>query len=178
MSIRYAILGFLSWRPMTGYDLKKMFADSAFIYWSGNNNQIYRTLVGLHRDELVTSEVQHQETGPTRKVYTITEKGSSELRDWVLSSPELPQLRNTFLIRLAWADQLEPGELDTLLETYEHEVHMGSLMAQEEKRRNRVNPARTGRESYLWDMISDNWIAYYENEVAWVRKVRKELGAL
>ena len=178
MTIKYAILGFLSWRPLTGYDLKKMFADSAFVYWSGNNNQIYRTLVALDREGLVTSEVEHQETGPSRKMYTITEKGSSELRDWVLSSPELPQLRNTFLIQLAWADQLEPAELDSLLEKYEHEAHMGSLMAQEEKRRVRVNPARTEREDCLWSMISDNVIAHYENEVAWVRKLRKELGAI
>ncbi len=176
MTIKYAILGFLSWRAVTGYDLKKMFADAMFIYWSGSNNQIYRTLVQLHKEGLVTSEVQHQESGPSRKVYTITEQGLSELRQWVLSSPELPQLRNSFLIQLAWADQLEPGEMDTLLEKYEYEVHMQSLMYREQKRRNRINPARTERESYLWDMISDNWIAFYENELAWVRKLRKELG--
>ena len=40
MAIRYAILGLLSWRPFTGYDLKKMIGDSVFLYWSGNNNQI------------------------------------------------------------------------------------------------------------------------------------------
>ncbi|RPI32756.1 MAG: DUF4180 domain-containing protein, partial [Chloroflexota bacterium] len=42
MDIKFAILGYLSWRPFSGYDLKKLFADSAAFYWSGNNNQIYR----------------------------------------------------------------------------------------------------------------------------------------
>ena len=42
MSIHHAILGLLSWKPHTGYDLKKVFEDSAFMHWSGNNNQIYR----------------------------------------------------------------------------------------------------------------------------------------
>jgi DNA-binding PadR family transcriptional regulator len=176
MTIKYAILGFLSWRSYSGYDLKKMFVDSVFIYWSGNNNQIYRTLVQLHQEGLVTSEVEHQESGPSRKIYTVTDKGLSELKEWVLSSPELPQLRNSFLIQLAWADQLEPGELDTLLEKYEYEVQMQSLMYREHKRRNRINPARTRRENYLWEMISDNCIGFYENELAWVRKLRKELG--
>jgi len=176
MNIKYAILGFLSWRPLTGYDLKKMFSDSTFIYWSGNNNQIYKTLVQLHRDELVTIEVQHQEKNPSRKIYTITQKGLFELRNWVLSPPELPQYKNSFLIKLAWADQLEPSELDTLLKKYEYEVEMQLLMSREQKRRNRINPARTEREAYLWSTISDNRIASFENELVWVRKLQRELG--
>jgi len=35
--------------------------------------------------------------------------------------------------------------------------------------------ARTPRERYLWEMISENWIASYETELAWVRKLRKDL---
>ena len=175
MNIKYAILGFLSWRPFTGYDIKKVFTESEFIYWSGNNNQIYRTLMQLHREELVTNEVQYQENYPPRKVYTITDKGLDELREWVLSSPELPQIRNTFLIQLAWADQLESSELDSLLEKYEYEIQMQLLMRQERERRGSANPARTPREAYLWDMIFQNWIITYENELAWVRKLRSEL---
>lgn len=100
----------------------------------------------------------------------------SELRQWLLSAPDLPQLKNPFLIQLAWADLLEPGELDTLLEQYEYEIHLQSLMYGEQKRRSRINPARTQRESYLWEAISENRIAFYENELAWVRQLRKDLG--
>ena len=130
----------------------------------------------LNREELVTNEVHHQDNYPSRKVYTITEKGLAELREWVLSSPELPQLRNTFLIQLSWADQLEPSELDSLLDKYEYEIHMQLLMRQERDRRGSTSPARTPREAYLWDMIFQNWIISYEDELAWVRKLRKELA--
>jgi len=176
MTLKYAILGFLSWRPLTGYDLKKLFSEAMFIYWSGNNNQIYRTLLELNKEGWVTSEVEHQEVGPSRKVYTITEEGLAELRQWLVTSPDLPQLRNSFLIQLAWADQLKPDELDALLDKYEHEVQMQALIYREEKHRNRINPARTERESYLWNMISNNWISFYENELAWVHRLRQELG--
>jgi PadR family transcriptional regulator AphA len=176
MSIKHALLGFLSWRPFTGYELKKMIASSESLYWSGNNNQIYTTLVQIHQEGLVTNEVQQQEHYPARKVYTITEKGLAELRAWVLSPPELPQLKNTFLIQLAWADQLLPPELDALLEKYEYEVHMRLLMCQEQERRGNTSPARTPREAYLWNMIAQNYIGYYQNELAWVRKLRQELG--
>ena len=59
MNIRYAILGFLSWKPLSGYDLKKMFVESVFIYWSGNNNQIYKELIQLTREEMVTNEIKN-----------------------------------------------------------------------------------------------------------------------
>jgi PadR family transcriptional regulator AphA len=59
MSIKLAILGILSWETSTGYDLKKIIEDSSAMYWSGNNNQIYKTLVQLLGEELVTNEVQH-----------------------------------------------------------------------------------------------------------------------
>lgn len=176
MTIKYAILGFLSWRPFAGYDLKKIFADSVSpFYWSGSNNQIYKTLVQLHKEGLVTSEVQHQESYPARKLYTITEKGLSELKNWVLSSPEPPKLRNSFLIQLAWAGQLETEELNRIIEKYEYEVHMQILMCREQEKRGRINPARTARESYLWKEINENWLNFYENELAWVRKLKSEL---
>lgn len=178
MTIQQAILGFLSWRPLTGYDLKKLFADSALFYWSGNSNQIYRSLVELHGQGLVSSQVEHQETGPSKKVYTITPQGQAELQRWLQSAPEPPQLRNAFLVQLAWADTLDADTLDALLARYEHEVQMQALMSQEEKRRGRINPARTPREAYLWERIADNWIGFYQNELAWVRSVRQGLAEL
>jgi PadR family transcriptional regulator AphA len=177
MTIKYAILGFLSWQPATGYDLKKLFEDSGTFHWSGNNNQIYKALVELHNDALVTLEVQQQEDRPPRKIYTITEKGRAALKRWVLSEPELPQIRNTFLVQLAWADQLTSAELDELAARYEEEVHTQLRMFRLQKQRNKVSPQRTPREEFLWSMIADNWISLYENELNWIRRLRHELTA-
>jgi PadR family transcriptional regulator AphA len=175
MSIKYAILGFLSWTPASGYDLKRLFEESAAFHWSGNNNQIYKALVELHNDELVTLEVQQQADYPPRKIYTITQKGQAELRQWVLSEPELPQLKNDFFAQLAWADQLGANELDRLLQQYEDQMQIMMRMSQERKQRHQGTPQRTPRESYLWDMIMQNWVSFYENEVKWVRDLRKGL---
>ena len=143
MSIKYAILGLLSWRPLTGYDLKKLFTDSVALYWSGNNNQIYRTLVDLHEEGLVTQEIQHQENYPSRKIYSITDKGVSRLKKWVRSKPELPDLKNAFLIQLEWGDLLEPHELDALAGEYEDEVLMQLKMLQAKQQPLNAAVART-----------------------------------
>lgn len=191
MTIEYAILGLLNFRPLTGYDIKKMFAGSAVIYWSGNNNQIYTTLVKLHENELVTMEVELHADSPSRKIYSITAKGQAELKKWLLSEPEPPQLKNSFLIQLAWADQLSPDELDTLLGKYESEMQMQvSMLRTQERQRNisssgnprdayiNITLARTPREAKLWSMIQENWISFYENELNWVRKLRQQLQDL
>jgi PadR family transcriptional regulator, regulatory protein AphA len=176
MSIKYAILGLLSWTPLTGYDLKKMFAELPILYWSGNNNQIYRTLVDLHNEKLVSLEVQPQEDHPPRKIYTITEQGQADLRQWVMSAPELPQIRNTFLIQLAWADQLSSQELDGLLSDYEGDMQVHVLMLRTQQQRHTIAPARTPREIVLWDAIMAHWIACYEHELEWVRQLRHDLS--
>lgn len=179
MAIQYAILGLLSWQPLTGYDLKQIFRDSTTMYWSGSNNQIYRTLVKLHDDGLVSREIEDQESGPSRKVYSITAAGEAALREWLLSPPELPEIKHPFFIQLAWADKLTPDELDDVLAAYENEVHTKLLMLREQSRRDAGSlPDRTARERLLWERITANWLDYYSRELAWVQTLRVDLRAL
>jgi PadR family transcriptional regulator AphA len=175
MSIEYAILGFLNREPLTGYDLKKRFAASQVLYWSGNSNQIYSALVALHKQGLVTRTVENQESGPSRKVYTITPKGIDALKRWVLSPPDLPQLRNSFLVRLAFAETLSPDELDALLGTYETELQEHVLMLRERERRQSSSREGTPLGIHLAGRIAAGWIGFFENELAWVRALRQDL---
>ena len=176
MAIEHAILGFLSWRPMAGYDLKRLIAASEFLPWSGNNNQVYTALVRLRRDLLVTMEVQPQESLPARKTYSITEKGRAALREWIRSTPELPEIRSPFLVQLAWADELEPAELDQLVDRYEHEVEVRLLTCREKIRRDATSPNRTPRETFLWRRVHDNCVRAHETELEWVRELRRDLA--
>lgn len=175
MAIKYAILGMLSWQPRSGYDIKKFFSDSTIFYWSGNNNQIYNTLLQLLKEGLVSNELYHQENLPNKKVYSISEKGLEELKKWVAARPDPPELRNKFLIQLAWAEQLSDQEVMMLLESYEEEVQAQLLMHREKLRRGLETPKRIPRESYLWNKIAENISAAYENEVRWARQTRHEL---
>jgi PadR family transcriptional regulator, regulatory protein AphA len=183
MSIRHAILGFLSWKPFTGYELKKLFGDALSFHWSGNNNQIYGSLVELHRDGAVSIEVQQQEKYPARKLYTITDEGRAELRDWLLGEPELPVLRSLAHIQLAWSESLSGPELETLLLAYERQLSDQALMCRETIRRAGLaqsagSPGRSPRERLIWASIDENRAEFYERELAWARGLRAELGAL
>ncbi|MCH1643185.1 DUF4180 domain-containing protein [Paenibacillus timonensis] len=176
MSISYAILGMLSARSLTGYDLKKIIQDSPFMPWSGNNNQIYKALVELLEEGWVTNEVHHQDSAPSKKIYTITDAGREELKAWVLSPPELPEFKNTFLVRLAWADSLGSSELNTLLTGYEQEIYLQIAAEEEKQRRGEFSPRRTPREAYLWDQIHGRVLEQYRSELDWIRQLREDLG--
>lgn len=178
MSINYAILGILSYNSYTGYDIKKIIQDSTFMYWSGNNNQIYKSLIELLDEGLVTSEIQYQESSPSKKIYTITDKGLKELKNWVLSEPNFPELKNMFLVQMAWSDLLSSEELNELLTKYENHIKTQIIMQKEKKSRDAFKPNRTTREFHLWDLIYDNIISSYENELSWIQKVRKIIGSI
>ena len=101
MSLDSGILGFLSMKPLSGYDIKKLFDMSAAYFWPADQAQIYRALKKLVEDGSV--ELPKQEQGKTvdRKVYVITEKGRKTLHDWTINSE-----RADFISRLPFVLKL------------------------------------------------------------------------
>lgn len=175
MDLRNTILGLLSWKPASGYDLKRIISDSEIFYWSGNNNQIYKSLLELQNEGLVTCQVQIQESLPAKKIYSITETGLSELQQSLLAVPEIPELRKGFLIQLAWAEILSDEEILTLLGKYEIEIASRLQMYRAQAERPGSSPDRSKREIYLWKRIAENLIAAYQTELDWVRQTQQEL---
>jgi DNA-binding PadR family transcriptional regulator len=176
MSIKCVVLGYLSWQPMTGYDVKKLIADSEILPWTANNNQIYRALVSLHQDEWVTKTIEEQVGSPNRHVYTITEAGLNALKAWVESEPEPPLTKNPFLNQLMWADCLNATEIDDLLEAYLNTVGEKLFFLRVQADRKPNMPERSPRETYIWEMIHKNRMAQHELELKWIRQMRQELA--
>lgn len=176
MSIQHAILGFLGWKPFTGYDLKKRFADALSFHWSGNSNQIYGALLELDRDGAVKMEIRGQDKLPARKEYSITARGEELLRAWLMAEPELPVLRNAMHGRLAWARHLTDGELDAMLAAYERLLNYQVLMYREKIRRGTDNPARDARERLIWESLEAQALALYEREAEWIGSLRAKLA--
>jgi PadR family transcriptional regulator, regulatory protein AphA len=174
MSIHYAILGLLSDKPLTGYDMKKLIQDSPFMPWSGNNNQVYKALMELNNEGFVTNEIYHQDRSPSKKIYTITNDGLKELKNWLRSPPMLPEFKKNFLLQLAWSEYLEDEELELMLTSYELDLERMILLEQE-RSLGYYSPSRNKREKIIWDSIYKNMIKSYENELVWLKELREEL---
>lgn len=175
MDLRATILGFLSWKPLSGYDLKKMLCESEIFYWSGNNNQVYRSLLELNKEGLVSYQVKQHVSLPAKKIYTITDKGLEELYHSLQAQPELPEQRKNFLIQLAWSEPLSDEMIIVLLEKYvcalEDQLNLSRGLAQI----NLHQPGRSSRETYLWQRIHQNQIETYQTELDWTRQTLLDL---
>ncbi|NLK28923.1 MAG: PadR family transcriptional regulator [Clostridiales bacterium] len=176
MSINYAILGLLSYKSMSGYDLKKIIQDSEFMPWSGNNNQIYKALTELHRQGLVTNEVLFQESSPTKKIYTITKEGLAALKEWILSPVENSEIKKPFLVHLAFAGQLDRNELNDLIDRYERQVEIQLLMSQNYKQNTDFLSGSTELEKTVWSFIKANIRRTYEMELNWIKDLRNAVA--
>ena len=107
MSLAHAILGILQIQPMTGYDLKTQCFDKSIAhFWPADQAQIYRTLDKMNEQGWVESQIEFQENHPNRKVYSITEQGQRELRQWLTRFQALPVYREPFLIQLFFAKDM------------------------------------------------------------------------
>jgi PadR family transcriptional regulator, regulatory protein AphA len=97
----YALLGFLGYSPMTGYDLKQRMDRSTAHFWHAKLSQIYTTLKGLEKDGWVASTLQEQADRPDRRVYTITPLGQREFYAW-LAEPysEISPKKETLVLKM------------------------------------------------------------------------------
>lgn len=113
MSLSYAVLGLINYSPMSGYDLKKIFDDSINFFWSAQTSQIYRELKIWEKKGCIISSVQPSEKGPDKRIYSITEQGTENLRNWLSDMPDEvdEDNRNAFLLRVFLLSQLEVEEL-------------------------------------------------------------------
>jgi DNA-binding PadR family transcriptional regulator len=88
MSVRHALLAFLSEGPKYGLQLRQEFETTTGEVWPLNVGQVYTTLQRLERDALIESEDGDKEDGP-QKAFHITEAGRKELGDWLSTPPDL-----------------------------------------------------------------------------------------
>jgi DNA-binding PadR family transcriptional regulator len=110
MSLRYALLGLLTEKPLSGYDLSKMIEESQELFWKASTSQIYRELAKLSEDGSVEVSVEQQEGRPNKKVYYCTDSGKSAFRTWLMEQSDANINRVEFLVRTFFFDKLPAEE--------------------------------------------------------------------
>lgn len=113
MSLRHILLGLLSGKTMSGYELTKSFGSSLAFVWSAQHSQIYPELKRL--SEL--GFIEQVDEGPRgRKSYAVTPEGLKELRAWLLNVDPDRTIRDQSSARVFFLWQLLPAEAIAYLE--------------------------------------------------------------
>lgn len=107
MSLRHALLGLLSERPASGYDLLKRFDTSLATVWPATQSQIYTELSKLAGAGMISVSAE----GPRgRKEYTLTGEGLDELRRWLTETRPQRNTRSDILLRVFFLGLLDAGQ--------------------------------------------------------------------
>ncbi len=179
MSLPHAILGLLTYSPMTGYDLKQIFDTSINHFWSAQQSQIYRELAALESKGFVEFHIEPQEGRPDRKVYSIIAAGEKELQDWLEGFPQVltAPIREELLVRIFFASRLPLAELKFQLQRFLREQHelLASYGEVDRKIGGYTEIPCHPDESFFWRLTLERGIVRSKAEICWAEECIREI---
>lgn len=174
MSLDHAILGFLNYKPLSGYDLKSVFDMSVNHFWPADQSQIYRTLSRLTDSGMTAIEVVEQHDRPDRKVYHITDQGREELHRWLTSPLATKDNRVAELVQVFFAGQLADGDILSMFRRIAD--HCSAVLDQLRRVPAECDAAQLTdrppeRDAFFWMLTLDYGIRMTEACLAWTEDV-------
>ncbi len=111
------VLGALMTGSMHGYEIMKFLKENLSFAWDLGTSQLYLLLGRLEKDSFIYGTKVNQETRPSKRVFSITEKGRNHFLKW-LQSPSLHvrDIRLEFVTKLFFIKSLFPESGKLLLD--------------------------------------------------------------
>lgn len=127
----YVVLGMIHLGARSGYEIKRTVDQSIRFFWTISPVQVYPSLRQLEQAGYITGRAEPQGRRP-RRAYQITTAGKSALRHWLLQAHPMPfELRDTGMVKLFFADALQPSQARELLDAVRQRSarHLATLEA-------------------------------------------------
>ena len=176
----HAILGFLSYKPMSGYGLNRHLNESVRHFWPATQSQIYRTLGRMAARGWVRQELIEQRDRPDRKVYHVTDQGQAELHHWLTTPLRLSPSREPWLIQVFFAHPLHDDQIIAIFGARADQIRERLALYQGlepliERRSGQVGSLRAGR---MWQFTLEYGLSHLEWELQWIENAIEELPGL
>jgi DNA-binding PadR family transcriptional regulator len=174
--VEVALLGLLSVRPMTGYEIRHHFDRALAPWWDTPRTQIYPKLRELESRQLIEHEYIVQESKPNKRVYSPTDAGRDLLQDWLKRSIPWPDMRHHLMMRLFLGHLLPEGDLRALLADYHDRTEIWSAQLREIEAKFAKSLSGPYRDTVFFELLSlRNLIALAEFEVSAADRASKAL---
>ncbi len=170
MSLRHALLGLLTYEPMTGYELKQFFDSSVQHFWNAELSQIYPTLKALEEQGWVDKDVQVQDGRPNRKIYEITPSGRDEFLRWVREPQPPAEMRDPFMIKVFFGADVPVEDMLVLMRRQMDEHGKGLAFCEtvlREKVKAVTHHMFTPRHALFWSLTLEMAMAYRRAYIEW-----------
>lgn len=165
-SVAHSLLGILSLRAMSGYDIRKFVKENIGYFWKESYGQIYPMLKRMAAEGLVDVRVERNSGKPDRQVYSLTRAGHSELERWLGRPPVPPSPRNELLLKLFFGRLAKSqGMVRHVKEFRRHHEGLLQQYSRVEKWLNREHANHPGLP--YWLMTLDYGKRYSRMALAW-----------
>ena len=115
-----ALLGLLQDGPASGYALYRRASERLGDFWTVTRSQVYRELSAMREAGLVSAQ---QAAARDARPYVLTDAGRAAFHAWLHAEPGPDVVRIPLLLRLAFADGLDPARLRVLVAAQRDQHH-------------------------------------------------------
>jgi PadR family transcriptional regulator, regulatory protein AphA len=172
---QFALLGLLSFCPMSGYDLKQLSGWSIGHFWREGYGQIYPVLKKMTAEGLVSRKTETNPGRPDRHIYALTAAGRKELTAW-LRKPAVAEVpRNEFLLKLFFGG-LAPAAVSAKHVEEQRGQCKQALEAYKATRKRLEKEAANHPQKPFWLMTLNYGEHLVRAEAKWCDETLKELG--
>lgn len=172
---KFIILGMLSLKSLSGYEIIKMIQSSTNHFWSESEGQIYPALNQCVKDGFATcKEEKSKKTQRTKKIYSITTKGKNEFVTWLKKSPQTTLIRNEFLLKIFFGGYID--DRDNIYHIVKRQKELQSELELYEKVRCEIiKEHENSPQLKYWLMSLDYGIKTSKAELTWCKDTLKIL---
>lgn len=164
---RFVVLGILSIKPMSGYDIKSWISLSVGLFWKISYNQIYPALDSFVAEGLATYVTDKKSSRPERKVYSITEAGLEALKKWLLEPLDCKSPSGNELLVKLFFSYLLPLE-ETLRHLNDYRDYLCKRLAELKAIENMMRHENSSDISLPYRRAAlDNGIVTFESLMKW-----------
>jgi len=97
----YVLLGALYPGPRHGYEIINFLGKSLGGSWYVSTSQLYTVLKRLEKMGLIKGSLKHQESRPSKRIFSVTEKGKEAFESWTRRPSEhVRDMRVEFVAKL------------------------------------------------------------------------------
>lgn len=170
----YALLGMLTIGPLSGYDIRRLIAESTQAFWSESDGQLYPALAKLTELKLITIKPTPKKSSRGKKIYSITPAGRNELKKWLNQPPATAIVRNEMLLKLFFGANIAPDILRDHIEKVRYETK-AAIQQLKTKKQNLTADESELKHLPFWQMTLQYGIRLNEAKLLWCDETLKFL---
>lgn len=178
MSLAFGILGFLNYKPMSGYDLVKAFESSLEFFWYAQSSHIYLELKKLEKKGYICGNTVIQSDRPNKRIFSITGTGREAFINWLSQGDkeDITHFKSTFLIKIFFGGNILPAQSIDMLKKFKEDCE--SYLEKMSSVPRSVEYYGANKEDYqtiYWQFTADFGYSFIHTCIEWAERCIEKL---